>query len=133
MILGNENSSDTKTTVYWIATALVTAGFGVPGILLLLHQQHFATDMQHLGYPSYFLDLLGFWKVAGVLAILSPGIPRIKEWAYAGLMFDVVGASSSRLFMSDGPTSLIVPVLLALVLFTSWFMRPSNRLLKGGL
>ena len=116
-----------------MATALVVAGFGIPGVLLLAHQQHFATDMQHLGYPTYFLDVLGFWKVFGVLAILSPGLPRIKEWAYAGLMFDVIGASSSRLFIGDGPSSLIVPALLALVLLVSWTLRPSGRVLLGGI
>jgi uncharacterized membrane protein YphA (DoxX/SURF4 family) len=138
MLFGNENPSITRTTLsrtalYWLTTALVTAGFGIPGILLLAHQQHFATDMQHLGYPPYFLDVLGFWKIAGVLVILAPRLPRIKEWAYAGLMFDVIGASSSRLFMGDGPTSLIVPALLALVLVVSWALRPSGRVLLGGI
>lgn len=53
------------------------------------------TFMNNLGYPNYFIPFIGVAKVLGVIAILIPGFPRIKEWAYAGLFFDLIGAAYS--------------------------------------
>src|ERR1041385_1672335 len=74
------------STGYWIVTALSALLFAVPGTALLLRVPHFTQDMAHLGYPAYFLVILGIWKVLGATTIIAPGLPRLKEWAYAGMI-----------------------------------------------
>ena len=70
-----------NVTAYWTFTILAALLFAVPGAALLLRVPHFTADMARLGYPVYFLTILGIWKLLGVIAILAPGLPRLKEWA----------------------------------------------------
>lgn len=81
---------------YAITTALVCIAFVGSGIANLAYVHHVALDMQHLGYPHYFSTILGAWKVLGAIAIAMPGSPRVKEWAYAGMIFDLSGAAIAR-------------------------------------
>ena len=86
--------------------------------------------MTLLGYPYYFMTILGTWKVLGGITILAPGYPRLKEWAYAGIFFDVSGALASHAFSSDyGATGfhIWVNALLAIVTLLSWYYRPQSR------
>ena len=85
-----------KSIVYWTMTILVVLPIGSGGvgqILQYLANPHGAVP--ELGYPMYFFAILGVWKVLGAVAILVPGYPRLKEWAYAGIFFDVTGAAVS--------------------------------------
>jgi hypothetical protein len=118
-----------KLVSYWITTGLAAVAFLVPGIANLVHSPHIVQDMAHLGYPGYFPTILGTWKVLGALAILVPGYPRLKEWAYAGMLFDLTGAVLSRLVMGDGVMMVVVPLLIAVVVMASWALRPAGRML----
>lgn len=113
--------------IYWIATLLAAVAFVVPGVLNLVHAPHIVQDMAHLGYPSYFPTILGAWKVLGALAILLPGRPRLKEWAYAGMVFDLTGAAVSRAVIGDGTLMIVVPLAIAVVVGMSWALRPPAR------
>jgi hypothetical protein len=83
--------------------------------------------IMHLGYPVYFLTILGFWKILGVIALLVPKLPLLKEWAYAGFFFIMSGAVFSHIATGD-PTKELIPSLILLTLtIVSWFFRPSSR------
>lgn len=112
---------------YWIVTGLAALLFAAPGTALLLHNAHFAADMARLGYPTYFLPFLGIWKILGAIAVVVPGTPRLKEWAYAGMMFDISGAVVSRAFAGDIGLELILPFFIAGLVALSWALRPADR------
>ena len=114
---------------YWILTGVAAALFVIPGIANLLRIPHIAHDMAHLGYPAYFMGILGTWKLLAAAAILVPGLPRLKEWAYAGMIFDLTGAAISRAVVGDGALSVAVPLAIAAVVVASWALRPSSRTL----
>jgi uncharacterized membrane protein YphA (DoxX/SURF4 family) len=122
------NSTPTKSvTVYWIFTVLAALLFAVPGAALLLRVPHFTAEMAGLGYPAYFLTILGIWKLLGVIAILSPGLPRLKEWAYAGMIFDLSSAAISRVVMGDNVFKILPPVVVGVIVLLSWRLRPAER------
>jgi uncharacterized membrane protein YphA (DoxX/SURF4 family) len=85
--------------------------------------------MAHLGYPPYFAMVLGFWKVLAAAAVAFPGLPRLKEWAYAGVFFELSGAAASHIAAHDHFANLIAPLGLLLVAMVSWGTRPENRTL----
>jgi uncharacterized membrane protein YphA (DoxX/SURF4 family) len=120
-----------SVTAYWIFTVLVALLFAIPGAGLLLRVPHFTKDMAELGYPAYFLTILGAWKLLGVIAILSPGLPRLKEWAYAGMFFDLSSAVFSRAVTGDNIIKIVVPLLVGALMLLSWRLRPPGRVLKN--
>ncbi|MFD2614270.1 DoxX family protein [Paenibacillus gansuensis] len=87
--------------MYWIFTGLLVFLMGGGAIPDLLSIPAAVDGFEHLGYPSYLLPFLGVAKLLGVAAILIPGFPRIKEWAYAGLTFDLAGAMYSTIAVGD--------------------------------
>jgi uncharacterized membrane protein YphA (DoxX/SURF4 family) len=120
-----------RLVFYWVTTAVAALAFNVPGVLNLIHAPHVAQDMAHLGYPPYFLTILGAWKVLGAIVVAAPRLPRLKEWAYAGMIFDLTGAAASRALMGDGAPMVIVPLAIACVVLTSWSLRPESRRLES--
>lgn len=116
---------------YWVATALLALGFLAGGIFDLGQSPPVVDAMKHLGYPAYLAALLGTWKVLGALAVVAPGLPRLKEWAYAGMMFDLTGAFVSHAAVGDGADKLFAPLLLLAFLATSWALRPAARKLAS--
>ncbi len=112
---------------YWPTTALVALLFAVPGAALTLGYPHFVSDMALLGYPSYFPLLLGLSKLAAVTVIVAPGFPRLKEWAYAGMVVDVFGAIASRVIVEGVGISMVIPTLVGALTLTSWITRPASR------
>lgn len=113
--------------IYWIATAWLSLGMLSTGIVQLLGNEEEVERMHDLGYPQYFLTLLGIWKILGVVAVLSPKLPVLKEWAYAGFFFSMSGALFSHI-ASGNSVSEIAPVVLLLVLTAvSWYFRPADR------
>lgn len=116
-----------RLTWYWLATVLVTAELGVGGIWDIARLSFVATIVAHLGYPSYFLVLLGSWKVLAAAALLVPRRALLKEWAYAGAFFTYTGAMVSHL--TTGYDRVEVPVLAVLAATTvlSWALRPPSR------
>ena len=113
--------------IYWIATLWLALGMISTGIVQLLKMKEEVEMMNHLGYPIYFLTLLGVWKILGVVAILIPKYPLLKEWAYAGFFFAMSGAVFSHLAIGDPSITLFGPILLLLLTVASWFFRPASR------
>ncbi|HEX7892827.1 MAG TPA: DoxX family protein [Terriglobales bacterium] len=124
----NRNS---QSIAYWVFTVLAAMLFAIPGAALLLRVPHFTKDMAQLGYPAYFLMILGAWKMLGVLAILIPGRPRLKEWAYAGMFFDLTSAAISRAVVGDAFIKMLVPLVVVAIVFLSWRLRPAGRILTN--
>ncbi len=113
--------------IYWIATLWLALGMLSSGIVQLLNLQTEGDFITGLGYPVYFLTLLGIWKILGVVALLVPGLPLLKEWAYAGFFFVMSGAVFSHL-VSGAPVNELFPALLLLILVVvSWYFRPADR------
>jgi uncharacterized membrane protein YphA (DoxX/SURF4 family) len=117
----------TEIVGYWVATTLVAIAFLLPGVGNLVHTPQIAHDMAHLGYPSYFLTVLGSWKILGAIAITIPRSPRLKEWAYAGMIFDLTGAAISRAVSGDGVGGIVPPLAIAVLVMASWALRPRSR------
>ena len=113
--------------IYWIATLWLSLGMISTGIVQLMLIKEETEMMKHLGYPLYFLTLLGVWKLLGVIAILIPKFGLLKEWAYAGFFFAMSGAVVSNLAVGDSAKELFVPILLIVLTIVSWYYRPENR------
>ncbi|WP_018627904.1 DoxX family protein [Niabella aurantiaca] len=113
--------------IYWITTAWLALGMLSTGIVQLIHQKEETEMMTHLGYPAYLLTLLGSWKILGVIAVLIPRYPLLKEWAYAGFFFAMTGAIFSHLVSGDGSNGLFGPSLLLVLTVVSWYFRPADR------
>lgn len=112
--------------IYWIATLWLSLGMVSTGLVQLLNRKEELDLMSRLGYPDYFLTILGVWKILGVVAILIPRFPVVKEWAYAGFFFSMTGAAFSHI--ASGTLNEIYPSLLLLVLtVVSWYFRPAER------
>ena len=113
--------------IYWIATLWASLGMTATATVQVFGKDARAAHVANLRYPVYFVILLGIWKYLGVIAILIPKFPLLKEWAYAGFFFVMTGALYSHIFVSD-PISEMYPSLLLLVLvLLSWYFRPADR------
>ncbi|MFA6260956.1 MAG: DoxX family protein [Bacteroidia bacterium] len=120
--------------IYWIATLWLCLGMTSTGLVQLLRMQAEGAvappgvdGIIHLGYPVYLLTLLGVWKLLGVLALLVPKFPLLKEWAYAGFFFTLMGAIWSHIAVGDPMIELFPSLLLIALLFLSWYFRPAER------
>ena len=120
-----------KTIGYWVATGLIAFAMGAGGLMDLMQPPELMEGMRHLGYPDYFATVLGLWKVAGAIAILAPGLPLLKEWAYAGIVFDLTGAAASHAFSGDDASKVITPIVLLGIAVASWALRPEARRLRA--
>lgn len=117
----------TNKIIYWIATVWLALGMFSTGIVQLVKQQESVEAVTRLGYPIYFLTIIGVWKILGVIAVLIPKFPLLKEWAYAGFFFVMSGAIFSHAAMGDSVSEIFPSVLLLILTFVSWFFRPENR------
>jgi uncharacterized membrane protein YphA (DoxX/SURF4 family) len=116
--------------IYWIATIWLALGMTATGTVQLfkVHAGSGGLDsMAHLGYPVYLLTLLGIWKILGVVTVLIPQFPLLKEWAYAGFFFIMTGAIFSHLALQDEAKEFFGPLLLLALTILSWYFRPRNR------
>ena len=105
---------------YWIATAVVALAMVAGGSADFLLVESVVETMDHLGYPHYFARIIGAWKVLGGIAILLPGLGRLKHWAYAGIFFDLTGAFLSHLAVGDPAANLAPPLVLTFALIASY-------------
>ena len=119
-----------KKIFYWIATVWLALGMLSTGIVQLLGIEEEKAMMSHLGYPMYFLSLLGVWKLLGVAALLIPKTPVLKEWAYAGFFFAMSGAVISHLARHNAAQELFGPLLLLLLTMLSWYLRPADKKMR---
>jgi hypothetical protein len=116
--------------IYWVATLWLALGMTVTGVGQLIKMKEGAGGLDsiaHLGYPVYVLTMLGILKVLGVVAVLIPKFPLLKEWAYAGFFFLMTGAFYSHLANGDEAKELFGPILLMILTVVSWYFRPASR------
>jgi hypothetical protein len=117
-----------KRIWYWVSTALVVLALVLGGLADLAHPRAVVEGMVRIGYPLYSLTLIGLWKVLGGLALVWPGLPRLKEWAYAGVFFAMTGAAVSHAVCGE-TGHVIAPTVLAMLSVVSWALRPESRIL----
>lgn len=118
-----------KRIAYWVTTVILAFVLLSGGAAQLMKHPQNVEGMIRLGYPIYFLAILGAWKILGGIAILVPRFPRLKEWAYAGAVFDLTGAAISHAVRGSVAGHVIGPLLFAACALASWALRPSGRIL----
>ena len=117
-----------KLIIYWVATGLLAFGMLVSGLEQLFHVKGMVDLIVPLGYPLYFLYIIGAWKILGVIAILIPRCKLVKEWAYAGFFFVMTGALVSHLATGDDSVKGIIgPFMQTIFIILSWYFRPVER------
>lgn len=116
-----------KKIIYWIFTIWFSLGMvstAIPQVFRIKLKDDF---ISHLGYPEYFLVMLGVFKILGVIVALVPRLPLLKEWAYAGFFFTMIGALVSHIAMGDGAVDIFRPIFLLVLTAISWYTRPADR------
>jgi uncharacterized membrane protein YbaN (DUF454 family) len=116
-----------RKIAYWITTGILAAVLGVLGVINLWAPPDMVAMFASLGYPEYLSGILGVAKLLAMIAILVPSFPRLKEWAYAGVTFDLVGAAWSHAASGHAFRDIVTPLLVLAVAMASWYLRPSDR------
>ncbi|MEX0662376.1 MAG: DoxX family protein [Balneolaceae bacterium] len=120
-------SNKKKRIIYWIATIWLAFGMAAGGVQQLFQTGGYVEIVSQLEYPLYVLSILGVWKILGVVAILVPGFPLVKEWAYAGFFFAMSGAATSHFIMGDSISEAVPALVLLILIVISWYFRPADR------
>jgi len=110
--------------IYWVATVWLALGMVSTGVVQLIQMKEEAALFARLGYPMYLLTILGVWKILGVIAVLAPRLPLLKEWAYAGFFFTMSGALLSHGALGDEAIEFFGPSLLIVLTMVSWYFSP---------
>ncbi len=118
-----------KQIGYWVTTVLIALVLVSGGFFQVIKQTGAVEGITTLGYPAYFVTILGVWKILGGVAMLVPRTPRLKEWAYAGAVFDLTGAAFSHLAAGSVVGHVIWPLALTALAMASWALRPSSRII----
>jgi hypothetical protein len=116
-----------KLVWYWIITILLSLCIFSGGLAQAIQAKGVVQGFKPLGYPTYFISLIGIWKMLGIIAILIPKFKLLKEWAYAGMFFVMSGAVISHIASNDVSVQVIAPLLLAVFTVLSWYLRPTDR------
>src|ERR1700710_2023401 len=116
-----------KLIWYWIITGLLSIFMFMGGLFQAMLSKEVIQGFKPLGYPTYFIALIGIWKMLGVIAILVPKFQLLKEWAYAGIFFTMTGAVISHIASNDIHAQIVSPIVLAVFTVLSWYLRPANR------
>lgn len=116
-----------KLIWYWIITIILSFCIFTGGLFQALQVKGVIQGFKPLGYPTYFISIIGIWKMLGVIAILVPGFKLLKEWAYAGIFFTMTGAVISHIASNDVSPQIVAPIVLAVFTVLSWYLRPAGR------
>ena len=122
-----------RRIAYWVTTGLAAFMFLSGGVMDVVQPPDLLKGMTDLGYTAYFTTILGVWKFLGGITVLVPGLPRLKEWAYAGMFFDLSGASASHASVGDPVAKIVTPLIILVIVMASWALRPDSRKLAGPL
>ncbi|RAV19456.1 DoxX family protein [Paenibacillus contaminans] len=135
-ITGNEKIAKVESrpigrmAAYWTVTIILAFSITLSGIGQLMRYGGNVDLVTNIGFPLYVTNILGAWKLLGVIAIVMPGFPRLKEWAYSGIFFLMTGAALSHAFAQDygdGGFHIILPLVYAALSIASWALRPKSR------
>jgi hypothetical protein len=124
-------TSRIKHIAFWTATILGPTSFVIGGVINLTGGEQAVAALNHLGYPAYFASLLGVWKLLGAIVITVPGLPRLKEWAYAGFVFNLSAAAVSHAAVGDPAAHVAGPLVFLGLVLASWALRPASRKLPA--
>ena len=113
--------------IYWVSTLWLALGMTSTGIVQLFQMKEEVGFILKMGYPSFFLSILGLSKLLGVVAVLIPKFPLLKEWAYAGFFFTMTGALYSHIASGNSVSEMFPPLLLLVLTIVSWYFRPAER------
>lgn len=113
--------------IYWIATIWLALGMISTAIVQLMQMKEEVDNVTRLGYPPYILTIIGVWKILGVVVILVPKFPLVKEWAYAGFFFAMTGALISHFVLGNSFGVYYGALLLLILTVVSWYFRPADR------
>lgn len=127
----NTPSEGFKKITYWVLTIVLALTMLNGGINDVLRNPPYYNILLQFGYPGYLSVIIGAWKLLGIIAILVPGFPRVKEWAYAGFIILLVCALSTRIATHDDSASGIFDIVFIFITAASWALRPTGRTLKG--
>lgn len=116
--------------IYWIATIWLCLGMTSTAIVQLIKPEEEVQRMNEMGVPTYLLTIIGIWKLLGVITVLIPRFPLLKEWAYAGFFFVMSGAIFAHIAVADPLIDFFGPSLLIVLIITSWYFRPQSRRIR---
>lgn len=116
-----------RKITYWIFTLWLSLGMLSTGIFQTLNIKEETEFIIRLGFPAYILTFLGVSKILGVVAVLMPKYPLVKEWAYAGFFFTMAGAAYSHIVAGSPAKDIFPPFLLLALTAISWYTRPAER------
>jgi DoxX-like family len=120
-----------KNVGYWVCTGLIVFFMLPGGIFEVMRSPQIVHNTEALGYPLHFIVFLGVWKILGSIALLAPKFPLLKEWAYAGIFFDLTGAAVTNVANPGPAWHVAAPLAIIAVLYGSWALRPESRRLAG--
>ena len=120
-----------KAIGYWVCTILMVFVFLPGGIFYVTRAPQAVQGVMRLGFPLYFVIFLGVWKVLGAIAILIPGFALVKEWAYAGMFFDLTAAAVASAATGGAWWHVAAPLVILLILYGSWWLRPESRRMRA--
>lgn len=120
-----------RTASYWATTIFTASALWTGGVANLCRADSTVQGLLSLGYPAYFATILGGWKVLGGFAIVAPRFALLKEWAYAGIAFDLTAAAFSHAAMRHSAVDAIVPIVFLAIAAGSWHLRPASRKLSA--
>jgi uncharacterized membrane protein YphA (DoxX/SURF4 family) len=115
-----------RKVTYWVSTGLLAALCLFSGYAYLSGNRQAVQGFAHVGYPQQLRVILGIAKPLGAIALLVPGMAKLKEWAYAGFTFAWISASVAHYLAKDGPMAF-TPAVLLLILVVSYWTRPESR------
>lgn len=121
----------TKTWLYWVCTGLLVFAFLPGGVFYVMGAHEAVAGVMRLGFPAYFVTFLGLWKLLGSIALLVPGMGLVKEWAYAGMVFDLTGAVVAVVATGGAWWHVLAPLVVLAILVGSWWWRPASRRVCG--
>lgn len=119
--------SRARLIAYWIFTILGPFSFVMGGTMFLTHQPQMIETLAGLGLPAYLATILGVWNLCGAIVCVLPGLPLLKEWAYAGFGFLLTGAAAVHLLHGDGLAKAAQPLPFLLFVILSYVLRPAGR------
>lgn len=119
-----------KLIPYWAVTGVSALFLTFSSFMDFSRNPAVTEGMATLGYPTYLATILGVWKLLAVVALLVPGFALVKEWAYAGVFFDLTGAAVSHAFVGDPVAKVITPLVILCIVAASWWLRPASRRLR---
>jgi hypothetical protein len=131
MTAGNATATPTtsrgRKLLYWASTGCAALALAAIGSSDVLRLPAVVEGLAHLGFPAYFATILGSWKLLGVAAMLAPGLPRLKEWAYAGFFFTLTGAALSHTIVGDPISKIAVPLMVLALVVASRALLPVRQ------